>query len=283
MSCYFCGKPGHKKQQCPQRKTQTIKCYECGNYGHYKNECPIIRQQIIEKEQADLKIREQERKDSLQIQLCNDASWIMENIPLDNSKILTDLSVNNIKDFFNNLRNSVTIHLNYQEIKSFVFAPTSIKIYYFENKISSYHENALSRVINGMKLEDFLFFIKQQTIFTMLSYEAIDNSLSGLIYKLAENKAIKEIVTEQNRENEYYIDKKKVMRSRRHSGHWKDHVEKQHATLICETYDNYMNDGKSCIGNSVEFIYTERDITNKHDDIKMECDDESNVNNCNLQ
>lgn len=299
MSCYFCGKLGHKKQQCPERKIQTIKCYQCGAFGHYKNECPIILKLQEEKRLQILEIKNKEHRDKLQVQRDSDLNWINENIPNNESKLLNNdklkvlLNLADIKKFIVDTR-CTTFHLNLQEIESLVYATSSITLHTYDNVILSYNNNALSRHINKLTLDEFLLFVKHRPIFTSLSYKATDNSLSSLVYNLSENKVIKSVETESDREEEYYIDTKsipnfintvddfgnsrktgkiKVMRSRRHSTDWKSFVEKQHATLICETYDRFMNDGKSCTGGNIEFIYVGCDKVDN-------CNDE---NNCCLQ
>ena len=66
MSCYECGKYGHKKEKCPQRISK-IKCYECKGFGHYKNNCPMV----LEREKVALEIKKQEELNF----------WVKENLP----------------------------------------------------------------------------------------------------------------------------------------------------------------------------------------------------------
>ena len=134
----------------------------------------------------------------------------------------------------------------------------SVLIYYFDGKITSHDNSALGRYIKNILLDDFLFYISSTGFFTSLSHRVSDNQLSSMVFWLEQHGLATVVQTEYNRENEYKISNRKVMRSRRHSTDWNSSIEPGCRELICEKYDKLKNGDQANIANiegSIDFIY----------------------------
>ena len=231
MSCYVCGKDGHKRVNCPERISK-IKCKECGNLGHYKNNCPITiekirKERLLEKDEELL----QKQKLLLQ-QKIDDEKWFDENIYTSPGKLIND---SEIKDIFIKTL-SKTFYL--QTLQN-----QNISIYVREDKLSCYNNNSLGRFLNNMLIDDFISFLSKWMIFTNISYDITDD-LSKMISKLQEANIVKEIESEKDREFEYKLCNKKVMYSRRHSTDWRSHVHTEYKNLILDEYSKHINGTK---------------------------------------
>lgn len=264
MPCHYCSKYGHKRNDCPERKNKTIKCYECGTFGHYKNDCPIVRERVrIQREQE---YAEQTRLNKIEADAKYQTAveFVMKYYPEDASKALSNME--DIHMFIKTSRLSslmLTLFLNSTDEK----LNTPVKMQLYDGKILSYGNEPLNKFLHHISIDDFLLFISHRPVFSKLTYDVSKTSLRSMIYDMAEqpksadtgvaDRPVKTVVTEPNRENEYYIGKKKVMKSRRHSTDWRSRVEELQASLIISTYDEYKNDGLVSIGGSIDFIYNE--------------------------
>ena len=254
MSCHYCSKYGHKRNDCPERKNKTIKCYECGTFGHYKNDCPIIRERARIQREQEYAENNRINKQRLDAKRQTATDFVMKYYPEDLTKVLSN--VDDIRAFLKGTRTTMmTVYLNSADEE--LNKPVRIQLY--EEKILSHGDAPLSQFLHHLSFDDFLLFISHRPVFSKLSYKGSDNSLKYMIYDMAEHSktTIKTVETEFNRQNDYYIKDKKVMRSRRHSIDWKGRVEELHTALICSTYDEYKNDGLISTGGSVDFIYAD--------------------------
>jgi len=250
MSCYICGSSRHKRQQCPERKAK-IKCYECNGYGHYKNDCPIIvvRQQI-EKEN---RIRTE------------DEAWFAEFMPNRNPKGLSN--VEEITAFIHEYPDDFNLYVNTAFKANAGFGcfthSNCVNISFRNNKIECDHRSHLHRLISraNMTLDEFLEFISKNGNFTKISHTVIKNDLKSMVYELKTNGVVKMVNIEYDREDGYYLRDKCVMRSRRHSTDYKTRIVDGTQDLICNTYDNYKNDGRNSFQDilpvkyEVQFLY----------------------------
>jgi len=242
MFCYVCGKSGHKRGKCPERKAK-IKCYECGNLGHYKNDCPIT----IEKLNNEKLLQEEER---LAQQKIDDEKWLNDNIysvqgksisfltyiltnTLDNISVESEKLVNK-SDIKNILTNTLSNAFHLTTIHN-----EKISIYTYKGKLSCYNNNALGRFINNMLVDDFMLFCSKWIVFLNISYDITKDDLSDIIYELQKANIVSEIETERNREIEYELCNKRVMSSRRYSTDWRDDVNTKYSNLILDEYSKY--------------------------------------------
>jgi hypothetical protein len=231
MACYVCGNSGHKRGNCPER-IMKIKCHECGNLGHYKNDCPITKEKIRNERLLQEKeiIFQQEQK--LSQQKIDDEKWFNDNISAESEKLVNELDIKNV------LTNTLSRIFYLNTINNEKFS-----IYSYKNKLSCYNSNALGRFINNMLIDDFMLFCSKWVIFSNISYDITNDDLSSIIYELNEANIASKIETEKDREVEYVLCKKKVMRSRRHSTDWRSRVHIEYKDLILDEYSKYKNGG----------------------------------------
>jgi len=247
MACYICGKNGHKRNKCPERISK-IKCHECGNLGHYKNDCPSI----LEKIKNDLLLQENERRlkqENLLLQnKRDDEKWLNENVYITSNKLMNDSDIRNI------IMNSYTSSFSLRTLTN-----DEIKIYLYKSEISCYTNNPLGRLLGKMQLDDFMSFISKWKIFLTISYDTTDD-LYHMIYELNEANIIEKIETESNREYEYELCNKRVMRSRRHSTDWRRHIDLKYKFLILDEYSKYKDkikyeDNINKFKGEIKFLY----------------------------
>lgn len=240
-ACYTCGKPGHKRDRCPQKRVQT-QCYECGEYGHYKNECPaLIEQERLQKAAALQK---------------SDAEWFQTHLP-DNA---SDFNTEEIRNFIENGRKYIKINADvnisgHDEV---------ISLHYSDGKIICHLETPLGRSLHDKTLNEFINFARTKSCFIKLTQTFVRNNLESMIYDLKKVGVVSCEEVEHDRENHYIYksqsERKVLMRSRRHSTDWNSKVCKQYAGLICELNDAQNNISSSLsditpVTNSVNFVY----------------------------
>ena len=259
MTCYVCGKNGHKRGNCPERISK-IKCRECGSLGHYKNDCSITKERIKKEhliKEQELLIQQEER---LLQQKMDDEKWFNDNIYSIPGKLINLLtntltnafdlnSSNNISTESGKLVNDLDIKNVLTNTLSNVFYLKTIhnekiSIYTYEGKLKCYNNNALGRFLNNMLIDDFMLFCSKWIIFLNISYDTTkEDNLSSIIYELKKANIVKEIETERDREVEYELCKKRVMQSRRHSTDWREHIDIKYTNLILDEYSKYKNGG----------------------------------------
>lgn len=239
MSCYECGKYDHKRDRCPARRAK-IRCHEYQQFGHYKNDCPVIKQRELEQRQHehDQKILQRE---------IDDKNWLRTNLPDKNMTLV------NKEELKTAITRVITTRFKI-ETKSAGF----INLCCYNNQLTSYDDSPLGRYLKDISLENFFSFVELKGDFISLSYNVSDNSLSGMIYDLAKNNIVEKINVEVERENEYMLCDKRVMRTWRWSTDLRDYVYEEHKELICKEYDKFKNGNDahdSHIAGNINFIY----------------------------
>jgi hypothetical protein len=183
MSCYECGRYGHKKSRCPNK---VIKCYGCGVVGHYKDKCPVL-------------LDEQHKIKNQQLKL-NDSIWFEQNMP--DVPLQFQYPITNLEDI-KNLLNMHTNRFRYVKIAGFsTFDIDSNMI------IKTSKTDALSREIDGMHIDNFALFLSKKQISAQVHCTKFGNTPDSMLLELSRNTEMLTAVREDRIKfsYRYYID-----------------------------------------------------------------------------
>lgn len=217
MSCYQCGKWGHKRDRCPQRMVK-IQCYECRQYGHYKNDCPIP----LEKAKA-----EEERL------------WVMNNVP-NQTKVLKNQ--NDAIRFIEVMAESEGSYGYFVSPCGTIRMNIVNGIIFFQSDGKGKCHPGFFKLFHKMNIEEFCYFLQERGLEGRLEYEKLKHGLEGLVWKLK-----KEGIVETRHEKkyiEYFIDGTRVRYDRDERG-WECNIVAGCENLIYDTFDRVIGDGSS--------------------------------------
>jgi hypothetical protein len=153
MSCYECGRYGHKKAKCPNK---VIKCYGCGVVGHYKDKCPVLLEQQ--------KIK-------------NDCIWFEQNMP--DVPLQTQFPISNLQEVKNFLGKHPNFHHYVKIGENFTFTINNM------STINAMKTDALGRAIANISLDEFALFLQRKQMPAKVCCTKYGNTLEKMVDELS--------------------------------------------------------------------------------------------------
>lgn len=224
MSCYQCGKWGHKRDRCPQRMAK-IQCYACGQNGHYKNDCPVLIEQARKEKEA--RIAEEERL------------WVLKNVP-NQEKLLKNHE--EVMQFLEKMAES-------EDASGYFVSPLGNVQLKMANGVITFQYGwkggcplAFLKLFYTMNPEEFCYFLQEKGLEGRLEYEKVKYGLEGLMTKLKKTGLV-EVVYEKKMHS-YFLEGKLIGWYRDERG-WESNIVKEYENLIYDTFDRVKGDGSS--------------------------------------
>jgi hypothetical protein len=226
MSCYECGKRGHKKSHCPNK---VIKCYGCGVVGHYKDKCPILLDQQ---------------------QKINDSIWFEQYMP--DAPLQFQYPISNLQD----IKDLLAKHTNYCCcVKIAGFSAYTIDSSMI---IKTGKSDALSREVDGMNIDNFALFLSRKQISAQVRCTKYGNTLDYMLRELSTTRILTAVRGNRNKYSyKYYIGDVHVGSIWDERG-MESHVPDNARDLIINAYKQYK-------GNNYDVIDDMRTYTHAMD------------------
>lgn len=224
MSCYQCGKWGHKRDQCPQRMVK-IQCYECQKYGHYKNDCPVPREKLRKEKEASE--AEEERL------------WVMNNVP-NQTKILKNQ--NAVIQFIEEMVESEGSYGYFVSPCGTIQMKIVDGVIFFQYDGKGKCHPGFFKLFHKMNIEEFCYFLQERGLEGRLEYEKLKHGLEGLVLKLVTCGRAQSV--HEKKSVHYFIDGEMVRYDRDERG-WESTIVKGCEDLIYDTFDRVRGDGSS--------------------------------------